>query len=64
MLAAMGVLSLAVAGLLNALAPAPWEHCLAPAGAAPHCWACWAALVFLAAAVLPWPRRRVARVLG
>lgn len=60
MLASMGVLSMATAWLLNALAPAPWERCLQLADPAPHCWACWAALGFFAAAMLPWPKRLVA----
>lgn len=64
MLASMGVLSMAVAWLLNVLAPAPWERCLQLVDPAPHCWACWAAMFFFAAAALPWPRRLVALVRG
>lgn len=62
MFASMGVLAMAVAWLTNLLAPAPWERCLQLTDPAPHCWACWAAMLCFAAAALPWPRRLVVRI--
>jgi len=59
MSACLGVLSLALAYGLGAMQGDAFGHCLQTAGPETfHCPLCYAAALFFAAAVLPWPRRR------
>ena len=61
-LASIGVLFLSIAWLTAAMTGVDLGHCLPGFQTTdPHCPACYAAIVFLAAAVSPWPSRKPVR---